>query len=238
VAGPSDPIPLSYDGVVWNTALTGGLFDGFSGAVPGDSVTRSYFVKNPTDSAVVVETRALNVVSSNSALAQSITVIGSIGSRSLGAPVTLASLSNCSTLAPDLVVAPRAIAKVTITLSMLNVTGHTAQTSAGGFEVLVNMKDAVASLDPSSCGSAADPGGNAGSGDPAPGAPGAAGAPAVPGAPSGIVHPTSSHPRGASWLPLAFTGIDAVGPFVLGMVLMGLGLLLIVARRRRKERHE
>lgn len=219
-ATPSlDVINLSPDGVVWVTSLAGGLFDSFQGAVPGDSVTKSFWVRNPTSSEVTMLTRAADVSVHSTQLQRAITVTGAAGALSLAAPVTLASLVDCSTLAPDLVVAPNAVEKVSITLAMLDVQGSFAQGAVGGFDVLLSMQDDAAGPGAASCDGSV-PTGNPGGG--------------------GTHHKTPQpiqetfDPFG----PLAFTGVDSV-PVVFGALgLLVFGLLLLIVRRRRRNGNE
>jgi hypothetical protein len=230
IAGPASATPspniieLSTDGTVWSTSLPGGLFDSFQGAVPGDSVTESFYVRNPQAAAVTMKTLALDVTSNSSDLKSSITVDGEVGGRSLPAPVSLSALSNCATLAPDMVLAANATAKVSITLAMLNVSGTVAQSSQGGFNVLLTMQDNAAGAPAASCGgSVPSGGGGSGGGHHHPPQHDGGGVVAADPATAGLGN------------PLAFTGLEIGGPLFLGGVLLGLGILFLLARRRRRE---
>ncbi|HEY4270173.1 MAG TPA: hypothetical protein VGM94_18465 [Galbitalea sp.] len=216
-------INLSQNGIVWSTGLAGGLFDAFQGAVPGDSATKSFYVKNPLATPVTMRTRAMDVHSSNSQLDTSITVDGKAGGLALAAAVPMASLANCSTLAPDLVVPAHGTAKVSITLAMLDVDGSFAQSRTGGFDVLLTMEDAEAGVGATSCDSSDPTTGTGGGGGTRP--------------PSTPTTPTSSNPSiFTGFSPLAFTGVDLAVPLFAAGMLFAAGILLLIARRRRKER--
>jgi hypothetical protein len=227
-------IELSPDGIVWGTSLAGGLFDGFQGAVPGDTVTESFFVRNPLTTPVTMRTRAMDVVTASPQFADSITVEGTAGGNTLAAPVKLASLANCSTLAPDLIVGAKTTAKVTITLSMLNVSGSYAQSTGGGFDVLLSMEDAEAGTGATSCDST-DPTGPT---DPTGGG-GGHHHPTTPTTPTDPTGPTTaSNPIFTAGSPLAFTGADIALPLAAAALMLLAGFLFLVARRRRRERRE
>jgi hypothetical protein len=122
------------------------------------------------------------------------------------------------------VLAANATAKVSITLAMLNVSGTVAQSSQGGFNVLLTMQDNAAGTPAASCGGSVPGGGGGGSG--------------------GHHHPPQHDGGGVVAAdpataglgnPLAFTGLEIGGPLFLGGVLLGLGILFLLARRRRRE---
>lgn len=226
-------ITLSPNGVVWSTALTGGLFDSFQGVVPGDSVTKSFYVKNPLTTPVTMRTRAMDVHSSSSQLDTSITVDGNAGGLTLAAAVPLASLANCSTIAPDLIVPAGATAKVSITLAMADVSGSYAQSKVGGFDVLLTMEDAQAGPGETSCDSTDPTTGTGGGGTGGGGGTHHPTKPTVPTTPTTTIQPSSS-----GFSPLAFTGADIAVPLFLAGMLFAAGILLLIARRRRRERRE
>jgi LPXTG-motif cell wall-anchored protein len=231
-AGSADATPapgtieLSANGTIWSTSLVGGLFDSFQGAVPGDSVTKSFWVRNPQSVPVTMKTMALDVTTTTSEFESSITVDGEAGGRSLPAPVPLSALSNCATLVPDLVLAGNATVKVSITLAMLDVSTNVAQSSQGGFNVLLTMQDNAAGAPVTSCGGSIPGGGTGGGGHhhPKP-------------SQNGGSHPASPI-TAALGNPLAFTGIEIGVPLFLGGALLALGFLFLIARRRRREQKD
>lgn len=204
-AATPDPILLSPDGVIWDTGLPGGLFDAFQGAVPGDTATRTFWIKNPLSTPITLKIRALGVWVSNSQLDDSITVSGMASGLALAAPVTLASLAECAALAPDTTVAGNATSEVTITIAMLDVAGHVAQQSTGGFDVLLSMQQSVGAPSATPCDSG-----------PSSGLANTAGA-------------GSNRPSG-----LAFTGIDPSISITAAALFIGVGLFFVIARRRRE----
>jgi LPXTG-motif cell wall-anchored protein len=245
-------ISLSTNGVTWTPTIKNQLFAKFGKIVPGEDVSAFFYARNPTDSAVTMTTRAINLSNSNVAFDNSVTVNGTANGLSLAAPVMFGSLANCATIAPDLILEPNAIAKVNIDLGLLDETGSYAQAASGGFDVLLTMEDNSAGLPTTSCNSA-DPaegttptipsgGGGGGTGPIDPPTPPEPTGPSTGTAPTTAHHASTATTASQNPFPLftagtrlAFTGVTGqVTLFAAGM-LIALGLLLLVARRRRKK---
>ena len=218
------PIQLSGDGAVWSTTLAGGLFDEFRGAVPGDIVSATVWVHNPLDQAATLTVRAVNVWGSAPDLGESVIVNGAVGGLSLPSPVALSALGDCSTLAPRSIVGAGGNARVTITLTMLDVAARVAQGRTGGFDVLFTVTQGSRAAGANACDRAR--GGALFS---------------LPTEASGA-GPTTASPEASTPAPvfggLPFTGADAAVPLAVGGFLVGLGLLLLFARRRKREPRE
>ena len=217
-AADQSPILLSRDGVVWSTTLPGGIFDEFQGAVPGDTVSKAVWVHNPLSEPVTLTVRAINVWGLSSDLGRSVMVDGAAGSASLPAAVTLASLTNCATLAPQSIVPPDGSARIALTLTMLDVGSKVAQGTTGGFNVLLTVTQGTRHEAPAAC----DPGTPVSS--PGPAAAGAANPASAAGSIASVI-------SGA----LAFTGANPAVPLLVGGGLLGIGFLLLVVRRRTRE---
>ncbi|WP_222706726.1 hypothetical protein [Lacisediminihabitans profunda] len=201
--------------MVWSTTLPGGLFDEFQGAVPGDIVSKAVWVHNPLSEPVTLSVRAINVWESSGEVGRSITVDGAAGSVSLPAAVTLASLANCSTLAPQSIVQASGSARITLTLRMLDVGSKVAQAGTGGFNVLLTVTqgsriEALSACDPGTLVSSPGP---------------------RPASPADAAGPVALAISGA----LAFTGANPAVPLLVGGGLLGIGFLLLVVRRRTRE---
>lgn len=224
-AADPTPILLSRDGVVWSTTLAGGLFDEFAGAVPGDHVSKTLWVQNPLDEPVTLSVRAVNVWGVATDLGRSIVVDGSAGGASLAAPVTLASLLNCSILAPSSVVPASGASSITLSLAMLDVGSRIAQGSTGGFDVLLTVTQGTDAAGATRC----DPPAPSTSTSPGP-------------YPSLI--PSPKRASGGGLIGLAFTGVLAFTgahpelPLAIGGGLVGIGVLLLFWRRRKRGTRE
>lgn len=221
-AADQSPILLSRDGVVWSTTLPGGIFEEFRGAVPGDTVSKAVWVHNPLSESVTLTVRAINVWQSSGDLGRAVTVDGAAGSVSLPAALTLASLANCSTLAPQSIVPAGGRARIALTIAMLDVGSKVAQGATGGFDVLLTVTQGARREHPSAC-------------DPA--APVSSAGPVVvsPASPTGSIGDAIGGAiRGSIGGALAYTGANPAVPLLLGGGLLGIGLLLLLLVRRRK----
>jgi hypothetical protein len=132
--------------------------------------------------------------------------------------VTLASLTNCATLAPQSIVPPDGSARIALTLTMLDVGSKVAQGTTGGFNVLLTVTQGTRHEAPAAC----DPGTPVSS--PGPAAAGAANPASAAGSIASVI-------SGA----LAFTGANPAVPLLVGGGLLGIGFLLLVVRRRTRE---
>jgi hypothetical protein len=95
--------------------------------------------------------------------------------------------------------------EVTITISMLDVAGHVAQQSTGGFDVLLSMQQSVGKPSANPCDTTPS---------------------------SGLASTSGS--RGNRPSGLAFTGIDPSIPITAAALFIGIGVFFMIARRRRE----
>lgn len=155
-AGSAD-ILVSADGVTFAPSLDAGLFDSLGPLIPGGSVTASVWIKNATDSAAQLRMSARDVAHSSDAFARALqlsashSTVGSApdaenGTRALG------SVAECDVLVPSRPIAAGAVAKVSVTFELHDLTGTVGQGDTASLNLLVAMRDAEAGpFAPSAC---------------------------------------------------------------------------------------
>ncbi|WP_309616574.1 hypothetical protein [Salinibacterium sp.] len=225
MAGPasaaSPEVLLSDDGVNFSTGLPGGLFDDLGLLVPGESVTTTLWVKNPTvDFAVArVSVGALSVPSAAFAAGVTLTTLD-VGTAATSR-ASFAELQRCAVLVPSHTLGAREVLRIDFTVTMSeSVSGSDAQGQAAVLDFQVAMRDAAAGAFPNAeCVSPSTPP-----------------APTVPANPG--LSTTASMPAGVSrrlGSGLAYTGqAPATFLFPCAGVLIGVGIFCVVRRRRRK----
>ena len=200
-ASAATELLVSADGVTFGTSLPGGLFDGVGPMVPEDTATASFWVKNPTVDLASFRVSVQDMIVSSPVLATSMTL--STWDQGTGMTNTsqLDTLAVCDVVVPGQSLPGGAIIRVDMTITMLSVTGSTAQGQIGELNFLAAMRDATAGPFPSS---ACDD----------------EGVLITSNLPAQIAHTGSDLPTG--WLSA-------------GGALLGLGVLLVVSRRRKRD---
>jgi LPXTG-motif cell wall-anchored protein len=206
-ATPSADLLVSTDGVHFSPELAGGLFDGSGLLVPRASIASSLWVRNPTGAPAVLRVSARDVTISSSELADGVTMSAWNSGTDTTRSGTLRSIAQCQVIVPSQSIAAGATMKMVVTYTMADFTGVTAQHDNASIGLMVAMRDAEAGAFPASA--CKDDGVLISS---------------TPARPSSL--PTGSLPS---------TGTDfAVPLLVTGGLLMGVGLFLVVGRRRRE----
>ena len=193
-------IEVSLDGIHFGTTLPAGLFEGIGLMVPMDSETATFWVRNTSASDAALRVSLQDLVISSPALASSVELTSWDSGTAAANSATLNSLAACDVIVPEQIVPTGATIQVDLTLTMMNVTGLTAQDMLGALNFLAAMRDASAGPFPTS---ACDDDGVL--------------------IPSDL--PTLMAPTGSE-LPTDWLAA--------GGALVGFGILLILARRRRK----
>jgi hypothetical protein len=141
----TDRVLLGRDGVHYSSALAGGLFDGAAALIPGGSTSVDLWVKNPTAMPGALRISVRSVSSSSAAFANgvSLTAVNSATS-SKPAIEPLASVRRCDVLASVPLLAPNGAVRVTLTLTMGDLTGMVGQADSAGLDLLVAIRDAAA----------------------------------------------------------------------------------------------
>lgn len=201
----TDDALVSRDGTTFASTLDGGLFDGAQALVPGDSVSRSLWIKNNAHLPATARISVENLVTSARAFSKGVSLTSAYqiegGSLAPGPTRTLSELSSCGVIVSMPALATGQIVKLTLTLAMSNLTNSVAQSDAASFDLMVSLRDAAAGAFPESACSD-----------------------------HGLVITTNPH-----FGRVAYTGGSIPTPLIVGGGLaIGLGAFLLVSRRRRR----
>jgi hypothetical protein len=197
-----DTVLLSLDGTTFTPTLSSGLFDGAGMLVPGQSVSRSLWIRNPTASVSALRVSIRNLVSTSTAFADGVS-LSSVDSLPGSSPVShaLSGLGACEVLSSAPSVASGDTVKLTLTFTMADLTQTVAQTDRASLDLMVAMRDGSA---------------------------GAFSGPACRDVGTLLADT-------GTFRTVAFTGGSLPVPLIVGGgVLLGVGMCLIVARRRRQ----
>ncbi|TFB98277.1 MULTISPECIES: LPXTG cell wall anchor domain-containing protein [unclassified Cryobacterium] len=224
-ATPIAPVDLllSTDGVTFATTLNAGLFDGLGLLVPRGSQQAALWVRNPTAAPAEVRVSAHDVLLPSGGYADHITLAAWNSGTGDTLTRTLRRLDSCAIVVPSQPIAAGGTMKLVVTFTMADVSGTVDQGASASLGLLVAMRDAVAG--PFAASPCDDPG---------------TVVPAFPGAPPTPVTPTATTPTAYPAVVgsgiLAHTGVEPPAPvLVVGGLLLGIGIFLLLARRRRPE---
>lgn len=147
-----DTILVSSDGVSYATELAAPLFSGIPVLVPSDEVSRTFWVRNPTDRDVYLRVDLRDVVVSDAGYAEALTIRADVdGVR--GTPVTLAMVRGCRVVTAGVPVGPGESVTVSPVLALTDVTGKQAQVARASLNFGIAMSDAqAADSDAATCG--------------------------------------------------------------------------------------
>lgn len=222
-SGSGPAVLVSTDGTHFAPTLDAGLFDFAGPLIPGGSASASLFVKNPTDRPMVLSLGATDIAFSKREFADALSVIVTSESptvRSATArPLTLGAAAECGVLLSGEQLGADATARTDLALAMADVTGSVAQGQSATFRVHVSLWDAAAPQPTDACDG------------PGPDLPGLSSPGSDAGADPGQRPQTRSASTGAG---LARTGSDVWPPLLLAAGLLGAGLALLLATRRRR----
>ena len=150
----TDPVLVSRDGATFASAISGGLFDGAGALVPGQSVTRNLWIRNPSASPAAVRVSIRNLVSTSTVFADGVrlTTIDSLpGSTSR--TEKLSALGKCEVVSSAPSIAAGGTMKLTLTFAMADLTPALAQGDHAALDLMVAMRDAAAgAFTGSACG--------------------------------------------------------------------------------------
>lgn len=156
VAAPSradaspDGTVVSLDGVRWGTSLSDGLFDGLGRLVPGDSVTRTLWVRNaaPVDGLLRISLR--EAISSSAALGSALRI--SAVDAPLDFRVAPGAVGECTQLLPDQILASGESVAVPITMEVMQLSGLDGQDATASITLLGVLSDpAAGAFAPTAC---------------------------------------------------------------------------------------
>lgn len=229
VSAPGPSVLVSTDGAHFAPALAAGLFDFAGPLIPGGSAATSLFVKNPSDRPMLLSLGATDIAFSNREFADALSVIvtseSPTGRSATARPLTLGTAAQCGVLLTGERLGANGTARIDLALAMADVTGRVAQGQSATFNVHVSLWDAAAPPPTDACDS---PGVNL-PGLSSPGGDGTQGSQTQGTQTQGTQTQAASSAAG-----LAHTGSDAWPPLLLGTGLLGAGLALLLARRRRR----
>jgi len=207
---------LSTDGTHFATTLSAGLFDGLGLLIPRGSQQATLWVRNPTAAPAEVRVSAHDVLLPAGGYADHVTL--SAWNSGTGDTVsrTLRALDSCGIVVPSQPITAGGTMKLIVTFTMADVSGTVDQGASAGLGLLVAMRDAQGG--PFAASACDDPG---------------TVVPVLPGTPTPTPQ-TFAAVAGTGFL--AHTGVEPPAPVLLvGGLLLGVGLFLLLARRRRPE---
>ena len=227
-------LELSTDGRTWSSSIPGTLFDALPVIVPGDSVSRTLYVRNAGATAGLLRLDAVDVRISNADFAKSLRVGATVDAASLGS-TDLGGSSDCLTVLPSGRIAAGAVATVEITLGFDKNAPMPTQDSTADFSLLLSVSEDIGQTAPSA--GCPDEGielptlpfpedeGGTGTGGTGTGGSGAGGSASAP---------PSAQPTATSGSGLALTGATVLPLLATSGGLLLLGVAVLTATRRRK----
>jgi len=210
-AAPVDVL-LSTDGVTFSSALSEGMFDDLGLLVPGESMSSSLWVRNPTPTTTVLRVSARDLIFPSVAFAGGVTMTVWDSGTGTTRSATLGALARCDILVPSQPMAAGATIRLDVTFTMADLTSSVGQNQRAGLGLMVAMRDGEAG---SFATSACDDEGVLIASNPST---------------SNLSASNSSRPT-----TIAHTGTDLPVPlFIAGGLLLGVGIFLVAGRRRRE----
>lgn len=206
-AQPAAPqILVSDDGVTFAPTLTDGLFDGLGLLIPGESITASLWVRNPssTDGSLRVSVDAL--AGGSAVFSQNVSIEATLGVDSW--TFSLSQLAECGTVIPSVPIAAGTTVRIDFTAALADsVVGLEAQRESAEVGLNVAVRDARNPFPAERC-EAPGP-------DPA--------------------DPDGGGSAGGTDGELSGTGANAMPTIAAAIVLLVGGLIIVVTRRRRHD---
>lgn len=209
-AAPVDVL-LSTDGVTFSSAPSEGMFDDLGLLVPGESMSSSLWVRNPTPTTTVLRVSAREPIFPSAAFAGGVTMTVWDSGTGTTRSTTLGALARCDILVPSQPMAAGATIRLDVTFTMADLTSSVGQNQQASLGLMVAMRDGEAG---SFAASACDD--------------------------EGVLiasNPSRSNLASNSSRPttIARTGTDLPVPLLIaGGLLLGVGIFLVAGRRRRE----
>ncbi|MEC5152077.1 LPXTG cell wall anchor domain-containing protein [Cryobacterium sp. GrIS_2_6] len=221
ISSPSPTVPvdllLSADGVHFSTTLSAGLFDGLHLLIPRGSTQSALWVRNPTAAPAEVRVSAHDVLLPAGGYADDVTLSAWNSGTGDTLSRTLRGLDRCGIVVSSQPIAAGGTMKLVVTFTMADVSGTVDQGASASLGLLIAMRDADGG--PFAASACDDPGTIV---------------PVLPATPATSA-PTRSAAAASAGI-LAHTGVEPPAPVLLvGGLLLGVGIFLLLARRRRSE---
>lgn len=206
-AAPSDSVLVSADGSHFSSTLPGGLFPASTVLIPGANRTATLYVKNDSSVPSELFVTAAHVVVSSADFARALTLRATSPASPSNAAVPLSRAAQCAGLLAE-VLAPGAVTKLTLTLTMADVAAQVAQGASLSATLGLALYEADTSVAPvSGCDL------------------------------TGVQLPVLGLPADSHGGGLAFTGSAVLYPALVAVgILLGVGTWLFLAGRRRGRR--
>jgi hypothetical protein len=132
------PIGLSLDGVTYADDLPASLYAGAL-IVPGDTVLRSFYVKNQAADAGNLAVALQGVTGIDSVMVSALSVNADAGAGA-GPNVTFPSANPCRSLISGVALAPGGVVRVDVRLTLgSSISGLTSQSSVGSFDLRLTL---------------------------------------------------------------------------------------------------
>lgn len=138
----SDGTMSSLDGVTWGNSLPTGLFDGLGRLVPGDSATRTLWVRNTAQVDGLLRISLRETVSSSTALGSALRI--SAANAPADFRVASGAVGGCTQLLPDQILASGESVAVPITMEVMQLTGLDGQDATASITLLAVISDPAA----------------------------------------------------------------------------------------------
>ena len=222
-AAPVDLL-LSTDGTHFATTLSAGLFDGLGLLIPRGSQQATLWVRNPTAAPAEVRVSAHDVRLPAGGYADHVTLSAWNSGTGDTRSRTLSALDGCGIVVPSQPIAAGGTMKLVVTFTMADVSGTIDQGASASLGLLVAMRDADGG--PFAASACDDPG---------------TVVPVLPSTPTPVSTTTPTTATAPSFAAvstgiLAHTGVEPPAPVLLiGGLLLGVGLFLLLGRRRSRE---
>ena len=130
-------ILVSLDGANWSATLPHGLFSGAGTVVPGDSISRTLWIKNTTSSPAVLRLSRLQNMAGSTLLARSISVTAT--GRETGGRSPAPQDASCVQLLPDQVVPGGRSISTVVTLTVADLKGVEGQGQLATISLIASL---------------------------------------------------------------------------------------------------
>ena len=133
----SGDILVSLDGVNWSETLPLGLFSGAGAVVPGDSMSRTLWIKNTTSTPAILRLSRMQSAATSSLFARAISITAT--GRGTGGSSSPPQDGPCAQLLPAQVVLAGRSTPIVVTLTVADLQGLQAQGKSATITLLASM---------------------------------------------------------------------------------------------------
>ena len=197
-------ILVSLDGVNWSVTLPLGLFSAAGAVVPGDTMSRTLWIKNTTSGPAILRLSRMQTAATTPLFARAISITAT--GRGTGFSLPASEDASCAQLIPDQVVLAGRSTPIVVTLTVADLRGLQAQGQSATISLIASMS-ALGGVSASPC----PPGGVT-----------------LPVVGSGQVLANTSGSLAFTGAGLQYSAI------MIASLLTGLGLFVVIAARRRR----